>query len=88
MGNRGRTEIVAMILDAANGEGETKTKIMYFAFLSYNQLNDYLSILIENNLIEYLDGARRFKTTTKGLFFLKMHNELAELLEQTTFENN
>ena len=88
MGNRSRTEIVAMILDAANKGGETKTKIMYFAFLSYNQLNEYLSILIENNLIEYLDGARRFKTTTKGLFFLKMHNELAELLQQTTFENN
>ena len=32
MGNRSRTEIVAMILDAANG-GTTKTKIMYFAFL-------------------------------------------------------
>jgi predicted transcriptional regulator len=88
MGNRSRTEIVAMILNAANKGGETKTKIMYFAFLSYNQLNEYLSILIENNLIEYLDGARRFKTTTKGLFFLKMHNELAELLQQTTFENN
>ena len=85
MGNRSRTEIVDSILDAANkGEGETKTKIMYFAFLSYNQLNEYLSILIENNLIEYLDGARRFKTTTIGLFFLKMHNELAELLQQTT----
>ena len=88
MGNRSRTEIVAMILDAANGEGETKTKIMYFAFLSYNQLNEYLALLIENNLIEYLDGARRFKTTTKGLFFLKMHNELAELLQQTTFKRN
>ncbi len=88
MGNRGRTEIVAMILDAANGEGETKTKIMYFAFLSYNQLNEYLSVLIENNLIEYLDGARTFKTTTKGLSFLKMHNELAELLQQTNFNRN
>jgi predicted transcriptional regulator len=43
MGNRSRTEIVAMILNAANG-GETKTKIMYFAFLSYNQLkNTFLS---------------------------------------------
>ena len=52
MGNRSQTEIVAMILDAANGEGETKTRIMYFAFLSYNQLNEYLSLLIENNLIE------------------------------------
>ena len=87
MGNRSRTEIVAMILvDAAKG-GTTKTKIMYIAFLSYNQLNEYLSILIENNLIEYLDGTKTFKTTEKGLNLLKIHNEMAELL-QTTFKNN
>jgi len=90
MGNRSRTEIVAMILDAANeGGGETKTKIMYFAFLSYNQLKEYLSVLVENNLIEYLEGANKYKTTEKGLFFLKMHNELEELLPQTsTFKND
>jgi predicted transcriptional regulator len=86
MGNRSRTEIVAMILDTANGGGETKTKIMYFAFLSYNQVKEYLSVLIENNLIEYLDGANKFKTTEKGLF-MKMHNEIRELLQQTTMEN-
>ena len=85
MGNRSRTEIVAMILDVANeGGGETKTKIMYFAFLSYNQLKEYLSVLVENNLIEYLEGANKYKTTEKGLFFLKMHNELEELLPQTS----
>ena len=83
---RNRTEIVGNILDAANG-GATKTKIMYTAFLSYNQLKDYISMLIENNLIEYLDGAHKFKTTEKGLIFLKMHNEIGELL-QTTIENN
>ena len=82
MGNRSRTEIVAMILEAANKGGETKTKIMYFAFLSYNQLNEYLSMLIENNLIEYLDGTKTFKTTEKGLHFLKMHNEIRKLLPQ------
>jgi predicted transcriptional regulator len=87
MGNRSRTEIVSSILDAANG-GTTKTKIMYIAFLSYNQLNEYLSILIENNLIEYLDGTKTFKTTEKGLKFLKMHNEIGELLQQTTMDNN
>ena len=35
--------------------------------LSYNQLNEYLSVLIENNLIEYLDGTKNIKTTEKGL---------------------
>ena len=87
MGNRSRTEIVSSILDAANG-GTSKTKIMYIAFLSYNQLNEYLSILIENNLLEYLDGTKTFKTTEKGLNYLKMHNEIGELLQQTTMDNN
>jgi predicted transcriptional regulator len=62
MRNRGRTEIVGSILDAANG-GITKTKIMYKAFLSYGQLKEYLSLLIENNLLEYLDGTQTYKTT-------------------------
>jgi predicted transcriptional regulator len=87
MGNRSRTEIVRNILDAANG-GTTKTKIMYIAFLSYGQLKEYLSILIENNLIEYLDGTHQFKTTEKGLKLLKIHNEMTQLLQATTIKND
>jgi predicted transcriptional regulator len=79
---RSRTEIVGNILDASNG-GATKTKIMYKAFLSYVQLKEYLSVLIENNLLEYIDGTHKFKTTEKGLNYLKMHNEMAELLLTT-----
>jgi predicted transcriptional regulator len=80
---RSRTEIVAMILEAANG-GATKTKIMYKAFLSYAQLREYLSVLIENNLLEYLDGTQTYKTTEKGLNFLTMHSEIGELLQTPT----
>jgi predicted transcriptional regulator len=77
---RSRTEIVAMILEAANG-GATKTRIMYKAFLSYAQLREYLSVLIENNLLQYMEGSQTYKTTEKGLSFLKMNNEIAELLQ-------
>jgi predicted transcriptional regulator len=79
---RSRTEIVAMILEATNG-GTTKTKIMYNAYLSYSQLKEYLSVLIENNLLEYHGGTKIFRTTEKGLKFLKMHNEIGELLHIT-----
>jgi predicted transcriptional regulator len=79
---RSRTEIVGNILEAANG-GATKTKIMYKAFLSYVQLKEYLSVLIENNLLEYIEGTHKFKTTEKGLNYLKMHNEIGELLLTT-----
>ena len=61
---------------------------MYFAFLSYYQVKEYLSTLIENNLIEYLDGAHKFKTTEKGLNLLKIHNEMAELLKTTSIKND
>ena len=83
---RRRTEIVGNILDAANG-GTTKTKLMYKAYISYNQLKEYLTILIENNLIEYIDGTQTFKTIEKGLHFLTMHNAIGELLP-TRMNNN
>jgi predicted transcriptional regulator len=83
---RSRTEIVAMILEAANG-GSTKTKIMYKAFLSYNQLREYLSVLIENNLIEYLEGSPIYKTTEKGLMFLQKNNEIEGLLNVQTINS-
>ena len=53
MENRSKTEIVAMILNTANG-GETKTKIMYFAFLSYTLTNiSYLSKFLSISYIIY-----------------------------------
>ena len=83
---RSRTEIVSMILEAANG-GATKTKIMYKAFLSYAQLREYLSVLIENNLLEYLEGSQVYKTNEKGFNLLKMHNEIGELLKTPITES-
>jgi predicted transcriptional regulator len=87
---RSRTEIVCNILDATNGGGATKTKIMYKAFLSYAQLKEYLSVLIENNLLEYSNGTQTFKTTEKGLnyIYIKMYSEIGELLQQTTAIKN
>ena len=69
-------------------EEKPKQKLWYFAFLSYNQVKEYLSILIENNLIEYLEGNQKYKTTEKGLFFLNMNNENKKLLPQTTQVKN
>ena len=83
---RSRTEIVSMILEAANGSA-TKTRIMYKAFLSYAQLREYLSVLIENNLLEFLEGSQVYKTNEKGLNLLKMHNEIGELLKTPITES-
>ena len=76
---RSRTDITELILEAADG-GATKTKIMYKAFLSFAQLRDYLSLLIEKGLIEYEEGIARYRTTEKGLEMLKMCNQINEEL--------
>lgn len=69
-----------MILEAAKAAA-AKTKIMYRGFLSIAQLRGYLSVLTENHLLEYLEGTLTFKTTAKGVTFLKMHSKIGELLQ-------
>jgi len=76
---RSRTDIVATILEAANG-GSTKTKIMYKSYLSYAQLKEYLSILIENGLLEYEEGELKYKTTEKGIRFMRAYSEIGEMV--------
>ena len=62
---------------------QLKLKSCYKAFLSYAQLKEYLSVLIENDLIEYIEGSE-YKTTQKGLIFLKMNSQIEELLATPT----
>ncbi len=81
---RTRTEIAAQILQAANDHNEiTKTKIIYSAFLSYKQLQEYLPPLIQNGLLEYLEGTKSYKITEKGLKFLKIYEKIEELVAET-----
>jgi predicted transcriptional regulator len=75
---RSRTDIVASILQSANG-GVTKTKMMYHAYLSHEQLKDYLMILMKNGLLEYAKEEAKFRTTQKGLIFLKAYDQLTEV---------
>ena len=82
---RHRTEIIAQILEVVNdgsssgGEGVTRTKIMYKAFLSYAQLKEYLAILTHNGLLSFDVSTQTFKTTEKGLRFLKAYGQLDQL---------
>ena len=79
---RSRTEITVLILEAANG-GATKTKIMYKSFLSYAQLKEYFTMLIENGLIEYEEKIlNMYRTTEKGLRLLKIYNQIEEIIPQ------
>ncbi|HYA81978.1 MAG TPA: winged helix-turn-helix domain-containing protein [Candidatus Bathyarchaeia archaeon] len=70
--------MVGLLLGAANGGGATKTKLMYKAYLSFNQLREYLTLLVENGLIEY-EGGQTYRTTEKGMRVLHLQNEINEV---------
>jgi predicted transcriptional regulator len=76
---RDRNEIIAQILESANGNRVRLTKIMYDVYLSYGLTKEYVGLLIEKGLMEYLDGERTFKTTDKGMDFLHIHNKVQGL---------
>lgn len=75
---RSRNDISSRILVAAIG-GASKTKIMYSAYVSHDQQKEYLSILLEKDLLEYLEGERLYKTTDMGIRFIKAHEKLTDL---------
>ena len=76
---RNRIDIIAQLLDAASSP-TTKTKMMYKALLSYEQLKEYLVMLRENDLIAYDKTSGRFSTTNKGYEFTKRYEDLTKLI--------
>lgn len=82
---RSRTDIVAAILKSATQEGGTgMTRIMYNSFMSFNQIKEYLTLLVQNGLLEYHEGNRKYKTSKKGNRFLMLYENVDELLKITS----
>jgi len=77
--------IIAEILRVAR-DGSPKTQIMYKASLSFAQLAAYLSLLVKVGLLEAIEKNEKlvYKTTAKGIRYLKSYEEIRHLLRQST----
>jgi predicted transcriptional regulator len=77
---RSRSDIVGPLSDVANG-GATKTKLMYKAYLSFNQLSEYLGYLFSlTDLFHlYMYDQKRVIPTS--------HNKIFEFLSPTSQSN-
>ncbi len=84
---RNRTEIVIQILEAVidhgeNGDGVTKTTLMYEVFLNSNQLKEYLAGLTAYSLLYYDPAMRTYNSTKKGLQFLELWYNLSKITDE------
>jgi predicted transcriptional regulator len=59
---------------------------MYKAGLSFAQLSGYLSFLVRLELVEVAtrNGRLIYKTTTRGMRYLKSYEEIKRLLREST----
>lgn len=83
--HRDRLDIIADILNAANGKGVRKTYLMYKCNLSFKQLKNYLGFLIQKDLLKEViahksGGVTLFQITQKGQTFLKTYKNLQTFL--------
>jgi predicted transcriptional regulator len=80
--NRSRPDIVAIILESANG-GITKTRLLTRANLTSGQLRQYLDVLITKKLVVQLaDEDKRhmaYRTTEKGIRYLSIYSTLKSI---------
>ncbi len=70
--NRRQADIVADVLRSC-GRGETKTRIMYKANLSYPLLQKYLNLLITNGLV--LKRDYQYRISRLGRDYLQIYEE-------------
>ena len=84
---RNRTEIVIQILEAVidhgeNGDGVTKTTLMYEVFLDSNQLKEYLAGLTAYSLLHFDPAMRTYNSTKNGLRFLELWYNMSQITEE------
>jgi predicted transcriptional regulator len=81
MVKRSSDEIFASILKAAaSREGTNLTRLMYDSLLSHRALSHYLKILIKFELIVNIHEKKMYRTTEKGRRYLKLAENIDNLL--------
>jgi predicted transcriptional regulator len=77
--HRTRSEIIPSILEVTNGNKVRINEIELKTSLPYNIVKDYLTLLVQFGLIEYVEGERAYKTTPKGVQVLITYHMMEEL---------
>jgi predicted transcriptional regulator len=87
--NRSRTEIISQILETVydhegddDGEGISRTKILYAVYLSSGSLREYLIALNIHELLTYDSAMRKYHISEKGIRFLELYRRLGDMMKE------
>jgi predicted transcriptional regulator len=78
---RYRDQILCKILEICEGNGASKTQIVYNCNLNFHTVVPYLELLIRNDLAERVEGATtRYRATEKGTKALQCLKDIEEMI--------
>jgi predicted transcriptional regulator len=77
---RSRVEILSNILRVLASTKATKTRLMYGAFLSYTQIEEYLDYTLQQGLVSQDVGTNLYQLTEKGMQYLNLSDEMSQLV--------
>ena len=77
---RSRGEILSNILRVVASGKATKTRLMYGAYLSYTQIEEYLGFILQQGLISQVSETNLYQLTEKGMQYLNLSDEMSHLV--------
>jgi predicted transcriptional regulator len=79
--NRSKLDIIAAILNVVDNREASKSRIMYGAYLSYEQAREYMPTLLQSGLFTTTNNARSlYKIRERGLRFLELYGKVNEMI--------
>jgi len=77
---RSRGEILSNILRVVASGKATKTRLMYGAYLSYTQIEEYMDYVLQQGLISQVSQTNLYQLTEKGMQYLNLSDEMSHLV--------
>ena len=77
---RSRGEILSNILRVVASNKATKTRLMYGAYLSYTQIEEYMGFILQQGLISQVSDTNLYQLTEKGMQDLNLSDEMSQLV--------
>ncbi|HVB12880.1 MAG TPA: winged helix-turn-helix domain-containing protein [Nitrososphaerales archaeon] len=77
---RSRGEIISNILRVVASNKATKTRLMYGAYLSYTQIEEYMGYILQQGLMNQVPETNLYQLSEKGMQYLNLSDELSQLL--------
>ena len=77
---RSRGEILSNLLRVVASGKATKTRLMYGAYLSYTQIEEYMDYVLQQGLISQVSQTNLYQLTEKGMQYLNLSDEMSHLV--------